>query len=328
MAKASLHLELTNATVKAGEPVRGAVIALAQADGHCKGITVRKRWFAHGDGITQHGPWSEEKIVATADWTAGMEYRYPFELPTDTAPVSYHGKLLHVDWVLQASADLPWALDPSAEIPFLVIPGVAPASWNVAAPPPGSRRYSSTALALSFGGLGIVIALFGVAQLVERPLSSAWFLVAVGAVLAAIGLFGPIRRRMAEKAIGHPEVRVDPSTARAGTVVVARFRSRPPKPVTLTGAFVRVYAHETVTTPGGGRSSSTRSHDVEMGTVRIEAARIPTSPAIELEVSLTLPADAPPSFSTSHNHLSWFVQVSIGIEGEPNWAENFPLLVQ
>lgn len=43
---------------------------------------------------------------------------------------------------------------------------------------------------------------------------------------------------------------------------------------------------------------------------------------------MTLPADAPPSFSTTDNQLTWFVRVRLDIQGEPSWQEDFPLLVQ
>jgi len=329
VAKATLRIELANATVKAGTPLRGEVVVRAESAVHCNGVLVKKRWYAHGRGNTAYGSWSETKLVAAADWSAGMEYRYPFEIATHAAPVTYHGKHLNVDWVVDATADLPWAFDPKAETPFLVTAGDAPASWDTPAPPPGSKAGGVVrgGLALGvfgtlFGGVGTMVAIGG------SPGSwIGWLFAAAGFGVVALAIATIVRRKMAEHAIGHPEVRVEPSTARRGDVVVTTFRSRPPGPVTLTGAKLTLVARERVVS-GGGKSSTTYTDDREIGRVEIAGAQISTSPTIELEMPVTLPADAPPSFNAQNNHLLWTLKLTIGIQGEPDWDDEFPILVQ
>jgi sporulation-control protein spo0M len=59
--------------------------------------------------------------IARIDADDDKTWTIAFTVPDD-GPVSYQGRLLEVQWFLQASLDIPWAIDPKSSFVFEVGP--------------------------------------------------------------------------------------------------------------------------------------------------------------------------------------------------------------
>ena len=119
----------TRGTGEAGEPVfwagdrvAGSVSLWPEHDLGCRGIDLQLCYRTGGRG----SPESIE-VITERIWTGpvtqgqSVESRFDLLLPPD-GPVSYQGKLFHLEWLVRLRLDIPLWKDPADLFPITVRP--------------------------------------------------------------------------------------------------------------------------------------------------------------------------------------------------------------
>lgn len=336
MAKCDLRIELERAdrTYTGGDPIRGEVVVEVGAECRCDGLGIELQWRTSGRGNTARGG-ARSEVLYTGTWYPGETHRYPFELEAAPAPLTYHGELLHVDWYLTATADIPWALDPKAEEALVLVRGadggparldLDPRQAELMDPHRLVRDLLPLVAALFgcvFGCIGLGVAAAGVAVLTAGKTADGVPLTAFGAVFVAVGVAGGwmfLRNKLAERRLGPVETELVPRSLCPGETLEARIRFHPRVRLELNRVTARLVAREVVTS-GSGKNSSTRTHELlARDEVLADRQTISAGEEVALECRFELPADAPPAFSAPSNRLEWRVRFHVDIPGWPDWT--------
>jgi hypothetical protein len=334
----SLHLERADATFRAGEVIRGQVRAQPSEAVECRALNLTLRWRTHGRGNKDEGP-PRTLTLFQGQWSAGTPQVYPFEMPAPAGPATYHGQYVNVDHYLTATADLPWSLDPKAEVEILLAASDRPDYDFGPKYKPSAVENRASASAAVVGAV-LVFSCFGLPGLIGAALSipavlkgtfPIWGLI-VPTLFAAVGVglaFLLLKSKLAARRLGEPRVKIEPDPARPGDAVTVQIILEPKTALTLTEGHVELKGRESAVS-GSGTNRTTHSTDVYSAKAPLPLARRTLGPGqpLVLQESLTLPADAGPTFVASDNELKWGVTVAIGIDGWPDWEGTFPLTVR
>jgi hypothetical protein len=329
-----------------GEIIRGRVRAtLGENPVKCRALTIRHEWRTHGRGNTRSGTSASITLFEGA-WAAGERQEYPFELKVPTGPATYHGHFLNVDHYLVAEADVPWSFDPKAELELL-LPAVDSPDYSFGPEykePAAEMRAASQSSTLAsclvggcFGLPGLAIILGGIGMLVgaihgHGDYAGGIFLSLFGIPFAAIG-FGLVyvmqKRRLAQQRLGLPLIKVSPNPARPGERVSVQVFMEPPKALNLADSRISLVGREKVVS-GSGTNRTTHTHDIHLTDEDLNTAGRHVEPGepVTLQQSITIPTDAAPTFVADDNELKWAIKVQIGIEGWPNWEQEYPVTVR
>jgi hypothetical protein len=327
----SIRLEDPDLVRRPGDVLKGEVTVEVIEACTCRELALTCGWRTHGKGNRAEGV-KEKAVLFQGEWPPGMPQRYPFEFKVPRGPATYHGKLLNVDWVLRARADIPWAIDPKAEADFLV-----------AAEEEGEYDYGPTykppaeLYVAADKGLGCKLTVFGLfAAIGAAVLLAFWsqgcFPVVFGSIFLVAGLgaiLGALWRGIAQKKLGVPEVRIGASTARPGDMVPVSVKIRPRAPVRLEGVTAELRGTEVVVS-GSGTNRTTHRHVFHQAKETLDPGGRELPPGEELTIGgvVQVPGQAPPTFSASDNDLRWVVEVHIGIAGWPDWKREYPVSIR
>jgi hypothetical protein len=117
--EATITLDRADARFTPGETVTGLVRYRAEKPAKVKDVTVVAAWETSGKGDTDKES-TEPVIIAGAQELLGAG-ELPFELTLPLAPLSYHGTLIKVSWVVRVRFNRPWAIDAKADHPIEVV---------------------------------------------------------------------------------------------------------------------------------------------------------------------------------------------------------------
>lgn len=327
-ARVEVRLERADRTWKAGETIRGEVYVRPEDDLNTREVTLTKQWRTHGRGNPQKGP-ETRLVLHQGPLSAGQEYHWPFELPTEPAPITYRGTLLNLDWYLTANLDVPWAFDPSSTVDVILVHGGEGAAYRTVSSGSGTIVLAKSGSFLAVGVLG------GLTGLTAAGSGLAWLvggaLVAIAVPAAFAFLFFTffliaVRDWRTATRLGQPVVTVEPTTCRAGAAIAVRLVAHPPRPVDLDGASVLLRLVENVTSGSGTNRHSARN---EMNVLKKEVP-VPvglSSSTLELDTTIDVPAGAPATLEVPDNHLRWFVRIELRLSGGTRWSDDFPVAI-
>ncbi len=117
--KLSIRLEDQGRVHLPGDALRGELVVEVNGPCDCRALSLWVGWRTHGKGNRVEGR-VEDLSLLLEELMRGVSHRHPFEFRLPAGPVTYHGKLLNVDWHVGARADIPWAIDPKAEADFVL----------------------------------------------------------------------------------------------------------------------------------------------------------------------------------------------------------------
>ena len=116
----SIELERPDRRYAPGDRITGLVRVSVDAQTKCDALTLTRQWRTHGKGNRASGP--EDAIsLFSGEWKPGT-YTYAFDVACPEGPPTYHGRILNVDWYLDARADVPWAIDAKTSTDVFVEP--------------------------------------------------------------------------------------------------------------------------------------------------------------------------------------------------------------
>jgi hypothetical protein len=352
MPRIGLVLDRADRTYPPGAPVAGTVeVDLADEWPDARLVLVRE-WRATGHAETDTG--NAVEVVLFEGMRPAGRTSHPIALDAPWGPLTHHGTILRVGWFLTARLEGRGPTLVAEEELCLVGPAVPAQSASVSlGPESGEESWAENVVGLVedlmdrdlaplarwarahhvrilqlLGGL----ALLGVSL---RWLRSAWAdiisalfagaIAAAGAWLAGKALLPLAVSRLA----GPFDARLDREEVRRQDGITCAVRV----PRRFLEAREAVTATLEATERTRRRAGDRRRDGVRTQTVRVErapAARIGKieREAGELRLTITVPADAPPTFASMHNTLEWSVTVRV----EPNrwlaWERRFPVIVR
>jgi hypothetical protein len=313
MARISVVLDRPDRTYAVGAPVAGTVeVDLAEAWPDAR-LVLARQWRATGHAETDTGEAVEVVLFEGTRPPGRTSHPIAFDAPW--GPVTHHGTLLRVGWFLTARLEGRGPTLVAEEELFLV-------------GPEDPEKSTSVSLGPEFGAeedwahevLGLVQEL---ADPVLSPFAR-WAATArrVGIVrlftLATSWLAGPF------------EARLDREEVRRQDRITCAVR--------LPRRFLEASGAVTATLSATERTRRRADHDDDDAerthTTRVveraPAARIGKieREAGELLLTITVPADAPPTFASAHNRLEWSVTVRVQRGRRPAWEARLALAVR
>lgn len=87
--------------------------------GRVRGLDLQLRWSTLGRGDTDNGQLPSVRVPARPD--GGIESVWSVPVPLD-GPISYHGRLMAIEWELTATLDVSRRIDPNWTQVVLVVP--------------------------------------------------------------------------------------------------------------------------------------------------------------------------------------------------------------
>ena len=131
----------------------------------------------------------------------------------------------------------------------------------------------------------------------------------------------------AQQRLGEVILSVKEGTLRPGDAVAFSLRCQPRAEVVFKKVTATLSGQE-VATSGHGTNRTTRRHSLgEQPLTLWENRRVARAEAVLLEGSLTLPADASPSFAASDNAIRWDLKMVLDVESWPDWEDTIELMV-
>jgi hypothetical protein len=320
MSRCKLDIELDDpeATFSSGRPgsqVEGRLRVAVDKSVRCKALTITRLWRTHGKGNRQSGE-PESQILFAGEWAAGdnIEYAFAFDVPDD--PLTHHGRLLNVDWYLEARADIPWAIDPKAKREFFV-EAAADRVLDI-------RRASELSRGRAGEGLAPVVVGAVVAFSYLFFLPQLWGhqpVVAVFAGVVVLGLVGvTLRNYLAKLALKRVDLRLTRMDASHLDLQLAY--STPRK---LNSVSVKLVVEEVVVEGSGTDKSTYRERLYENGPTTMR----PTSEGeLRGELAIPNPSEVGWPFSCRDNDVNWFIEVKFDIAAWPDYTQVIPLQVE
>jgi hypothetical protein len=108
-----------DATFIAGDTIAGTVHVAADERDRVRKLTVSLRWKTIGKGDTDTGDGPSEQLLGDHEFFGNSEHRFALTAPS--APLSYNGKLIKVQWQVKVRLDRPFAFDVNEETDIRIV---------------------------------------------------------------------------------------------------------------------------------------------------------------------------------------------------------------
>jgi hypothetical protein len=359
MPRISLVLDRADRTYPPGAPVGGTVEVDLSDEWPDARLVLTRQWRATGHAETDTGD-AVDVVVFEGTRPPGRT-SHPIAFDAPWGPLTHHGTILRVGWFLTARLEGQGPTLVAEEELHLVGPADAAHSASVSLGPefgeedwadhvvglfedltdrdlaPLARRLAAarqvgilrllgglavlmvglrwlwTALAGGWARADIFFAAFAGATAAAGAWLTAWALLP----LATSWLAGPFGARL-----DRAEVRRQERITCAVRLPRRFLEAREAVTATLEAT------ERTRRRAGDRRRDGARRHTARVE--RAPAARIGKieREAGELLLTITVPADAPPTFASAHNSLAWSVTVHVRPGRWPAWERRFPLTVR
>lgn len=320
---------------KAGEEVTGRVIVEVNEETTCDVLELSMYWETHGMGTQNSGEMiSLSPLARNEQWRPGKTYEYEFSFEAPPGPTTYHGNLLNVDWYLYVNADIPWAFDPSCETEFLVQPGDLQ-KYNVGSEEIETKKaftgesVGGTIGKIFLGVMGLVFILSLPGLYMYGVIGEEWSglsLMALFVVMLLIGsgfVFVAIRNTLAQMKIGDVKAGLSELEVGPGEEISFGMEFTPDSQVELHEIRISAECDEWVRYSSGTNTHS-RSKTVwetEFVPEEYSNTTFQSGETVRLADSISLPEDAPCSFSAPRNKVRWKLEIHVDIASWPDWKD-------
>ena len=319
--------------LEAGQEIRGQVEVEVLEDVEFREAQVRFLWHTEGKGNRATGEGGSECLARGGSWTAGSVQHFPFSLRAPLGPLSYKGKILRVVWNLEARLDRSLLRsDVIQGVPVLLHGSPDPDLASLGPVPQTKEKLEAVKKGLSrlWLGMGVIFLLIaiviGALSGWELQTSGRWvvaLLLGGGLLLTLKGSWG----RLGRGKLGEPTVQLSTTELRRGEEIRFNLSVRPEQRTELRTLEAILECEERVVHGHGQYQSHHRRTVYEKRLVLAKAHVVETHKGLRKKGSITLPADAPPSFGAPYNQVVWWLRFQGDIVGWPDWKEPFLLTV-
>jgi hypothetical protein len=115
----SIHITLDERrrSFTAGGTLRGRFRVAGDTAETLRGVELKVLWYTEGKGDTDAG------IVYSKTFEPRGEQDCPFSVTLPLLPLTYHGRLLKIHWMVRVRVDRKWRKDLVHDYPFTVLSG-------------------------------------------------------------------------------------------------------------------------------------------------------------------------------------------------------------
>lgn len=314
-----------------GDVVQGEVVATCEGSVQARKLEVRLGWSTTGNGNTFEEDGKPIPLF-TGDWPPGAR-SYPFRLTIPPGPPSSTGEELGIRWGIRATANLAWVPDVRCDQPIRVESGP---DWKPALHGPQyaepekelQAEVSQLGCATVVAAVLVIIGSCTLASAGSRSGCGPWIMGPLLLVLGVVLFWFTLKRGIAAKKLGHPEIHVATERALPGETVHVTVRLTPRAAVQLGPTTLRLRG-EVRTVKGSGRSAQTMRQALSDGPI-VELSpggRLGKGQALDLEGAVHVPSTARATLSIRDNKIRWWIEVRVAVIGWPDWARDYPLTV-
>lgn len=335
MSKCSLRITLDRGQYSGGDSISGNVLVNVNKNVHCDGLILTLGWRAHGRG-NRYVEVDQEVLLFQGPWNRGQTAAYAFELTLPQGPHTWHGEIVNVDWYLHATADIPWAIDPKDELDFVVERGSEPSEPPSLPLPMRDPRLNPlttlipTIAALLIPAMGLLFVFIGLIAMLFGQFHVAPFGL-FGFFIGAFGLWNgrsQLGNLLSRRKLGDVSLSVSPNVAAPGEAIQASLSLTAKKDVKIEEIKISFILRESATSGSGtDRKTYTYEHLMEDDIV-LQEHRLDVDQTFTTDLTLTIPADAPSSFSATNNQLVWVVRADVDMPGWVDLYEETYLIVR
>ena len=313
-----------------GERIRGHVVLEVSRQTNVRKTQISLGWHTTGRGDTAQG--SIRQLDLPGQTYEPGRHRIPFEfrMPSQ-GPPSYEGQLIHVQWHVKASVDLPWAKDPTHMATFRSAQNRAwidPAHGTniVRKHLDLSRGWTKIVLAtvLVFFALCSVVLAFEVDEELLGFLCAGVILLGLALYFGYVGGHRLLSTRLVKNAKLHP----DSWPALLGDTFRYHFEFDAGIKMQVTKVRMTLRCTERATyTRGTDTVTETRTLFEETITAGLYDKTFAKKEHAHYTGQWQLGTHFPPTISLYRNSVDWVVEVSMDIPNWPDWKEDVALLI-
>ena len=320
-------------TLEPGQIVYGRVEVEVLENVEFREAQVRFLWHTEGKGNRVTGESGAETLVREGKWYAGTSHGFSFQLAAPCGPLSYGGKILKVLWDLEARLDRSLLKSDIVDrIPVRLEGTPDPERASLGPVPQEKEKLEAVKKGrvgtwVTVGSLFILMGLlYGAARGWELQIPgkvTTILLVGGGLFITLRGLWG----RLGRGKLGEPTVHLSTTEVRRGEEIRFSVAIRPQQRTEIRSLSVTLECEERVVHGHGQYQSRHKRTVFEQQLVLAKDHVIEPHRGLKKKGSLTLPADAAPTFGAPHNQLIWWLRFRSDIVGWPDWREPILLTV-
>jgi len=346
-ARLSIQLDKQDGVVRPGEPITGNIELVCPDVKRLDELTLSLGWDVETPG-EPHGIRGTPLVIAKqVQLSANEPQLFRFELLAPTGPLTYHGHILSVHWMLRAEAKLGWAQRERAETRISLIAwteeerALSVRSYRIGRPRqsvtynPGpmsevvlEKSEESRGIEHPFVGIALAGATVALALLHANPYTRIFALLLLVGGLSS--LFTHLPRRTLRQRLGPPQLDMHPEIVRAGDILTVSVAFRPARAEVLSELVFSVQATEVAARPSSEpdepriyrHSLHVERRVVDRGRLRLDGARVTV-----IQEMFRIPESAPPSFGAPHNELRWEVTATARTADHLTWKQSRRILV-
>jgi hypothetical protein len=343
----SIHLDKQDGTFRPGEPIIGSVELVCPDARRLDELILALDWNVETPG-EPHGVRAASLVLAKqVNIVANEPQTFRFELIAPPGPLTYHGHILSVHWLLRAEAKLGWKQRERAESRISLIAwteeerSLSIRSYRLGRPQqslvynPGplseivhEKNEESRGIEHPIVGIALAGATVALALLHANPYTRIFALLLLVGGLST--LFAHLPRRTLRRRLGPPQLDIHPEIVHAGGILTVTVAFRPPRPEVLSEMVFSLHATEVAARPSSEpdeprfyrHSLHVERRVVDEARLRLDGARVTV-----IQEMFHLPESAPPSFGAPHNELRWEVTASVRTPDRLTWKQSRRILV-
>jgi hypothetical protein len=318
----------------AGEKVTGTVEVKVLEDLQFGSFRIGFLWHTEGRGNRVSGSGGASILSGEGNWLAGDRLTFPFSVRAPWGPLSYSGRILSVEWSLEARVCRSMLKSDIGErIPLRLSSGPDVGEYEIWEKPQIARRLE--AAKRGFGGVWFTVGLAVLLGSLVLAVIRSWDFHGIDrwvfSLVMAGGFFLTMKgiwRRLARGKLGEPTVQLSTTELRRGDEILYSLVLRPEQRTELRSLEVVLECEERVVQGHGQYRSHKRKAVYEK---RVPLARnlvVEPHRGFKKKGTISVPEDGPPSFGAQDNQVVWWLHFKADIVGWPDWDEPHLLTVK
>lgn len=334
-----IELEITidkfKKTYASGQKIRGELKAIVHEEWQCDALEL----FLGVKGFSETNEATNKfrltvtedrvnKLLYQGQWSPDL-YMYPFEIDVPYGPFTYKGSFIELSWYLKAEARPSKGESISSEIELTVVPGTVVPEENsrkksaevvYKESPRGSLGCLLVSLSLFVAGVFAVIKTYQSAN--DTVMGFAVFFLLLSLVFITFNVYA----LMVSKRINMAEVRIGSGVVSPGDIIPVNLTFQVNKSIELKEVRATLTCREEAGNVGIRASRKTyrkvlyeKKHELQL-----PVKEVPAGVPINVRGEISLPPDAPPSFTLANSlgdgiKLKWILEFRIEMKRWPDW---------
>ncbi len=346
-AHVSIQLDKQDGVVKPGEIISGHVELVCPEAKRLDELVLSLDWNVESPGEPHHVRGTPLVLAKQVQFAANTTQVFRFELTAPSGPLTYHGHILSVHWLLRAEAKWGWAQRERAEARLSLIAwteeelALSVRGYRMGKPRqslvynPGQlpdvvqeKPDESRGIEHPMVGIAVAAATVALVLLHANPYTRIFALLLLVGGLST--LFAHLPRRTLRRRLGPPQLDMHPEIVRAGDILTVCVAFHPARAEVLSEMVISLQGTEVAARPSSEadepriyrHSLLMERRVVDRGRLRLDGGRVTV-----IQELFHVPDSAPPSFGAPHNEVRWEVTATVRTADDLTWKQSRRILV-